>query len=68
MEEREIHVLLRERGQKVGERHEDGETYSPAIAIARPKQRDLPHDVSRRYPGRNLALDRLGDDEAYVMF
>ena len=67
MEQGEIGFLLRQHGQEIGERREDRETDAPAVAVLRPEQRRLPHDVGRRYVGRELTMHGLGDDEAEVV-
>ena len=67
MEQGEIGFLLRQHGQEIGERREDRETHAPAVAVLRPEQRHLPHDVGRRYVGRELTMHGLGDDEAEVV-
>ena len=67
MEQGEVGFLLRQHGQEVGEGREDRETHTPAVAVARPEQRDLPHDVGPRHLGRELTLHSLSDDEAEVV-
>jgi hypothetical protein len=39
----------------------------PTVAVLDPRQRDLPHDIRRRYAGRKLAVDRFGNDKAQDM-
>ncbi len=39
----------------------------PTVAVLDPGQRDLPHDIRRRYAGRKLAVDRFGNDKAQDM-
>ena len=67
VEQGEIGFLLRQHGQEIGERREDRETHAPAVAVLRPEQRHLPHDVGPRYVGRELTMHGLGDDEAEVV-
>jgi hypothetical protein len=67
VEQGEISFLLSQHGQEIGERGEDRETHAPAVAVLRPEQRHLPHDVGPRYVGRELTMHGLGDDEPDVM-
>ena len=67
MEQREINFLLREHRQQIGQCGEDRQTYAPAIAVLRPEQRHLPHDVGSRHVSRELAMHGLGDYEAEVV-
>ena len=56
VEQGEIGFLLWQPGQEIGERREDRETHAPSVAVLRPEQRHLPHDVGFRHAGRELAL------------
>src|SRR5438094_700249 len=56
VEQGQVSVLLWQQRQKVGERDVDRETHVPAVAVLRPEQRHLPHDVHSRYFGRALAM------------
>ena len=67
VEQGEIGFLLRQHGQEIAERREDRETHAPAVAVLRTEQRHLPHDVGRRYVGRELTMHGLGDDEAEIV-
>ncbi len=67
MEQDEIGFVLGQSGQQISERGEDCEAHAPAIPVMGPEQRRLLDDVDFRYAGRELAMHRLGDDEADVV-
>ena len=67
VEQGEIGFLLWQHGQEIGERREDRETHAPAVAVLRPEQCHLPHDVGPRYVGGELTMHGLGGDEAEVV-
>ena len=67
VEQREVDILLWQHHQEIGERREDRETHAPAVAVLRPVQRHLPHDVGKWYVGRKLTMNGLGDDEPEVV-
>jgi hypothetical protein len=67
MEQGEIRFLLWQHAQQVAKRREDRDAHVPAIAVLRPEQRGLPHDIGRRRAGRELTMHGLGDDQAEVM-
>ncbi len=45
----------------------DREAHAPAIAVARPEQGHLPHDVRSRHVCRKLTIDRFGDHEPQIV-
>jgi hypothetical protein len=51
VEQGEIGFLLWQSGQKIGKRRQDCETHAPSVAVLRPEQRRLPHDVGFRHAG-----------------
>jgi hypothetical protein len=67
VEQREIGLILRQKRQEIRERGEDGQAHAPAVAVSRAVQRDLPHDIRRRHAAGELAVHRLGDDQAEVV-
>ena len=67
VEQSEIGLLLRQRGQEIGECSEDREAHAPAVAVLRPEQRDLPHDICPRHVGSELTIHGLGDDKADIV-
>ena len=67
MEQGEMDILLAQHGQEIGKRRVYGKPGVPAIAVPRPEQRHLPHDLGSRNAGRKLSLHRFGDDETKVM-
>ena len=67
VEQCEIGFVLRQWGQEIVERREDPEAHALAVAVMGPEQRRLPDDVGFRNSGRELAMHRLGDDEADVV-
>jgi hypothetical protein len=67
VEQGKIGFLLRQDGQEIAERHEDRETHAPAIAILRPEQRHLPHDVCGRHVGCEPTMHGLGDNKPKIV-
>ena len=67
VEQGEIDILLWQHRQEIGERRQDRQTHAPAVAVLGPEQRHLPHDVGKRYIGRELTMHGLGDDEPEVV-
>ena len=67
VEQREIGLLFRQRGEQIAERGEDRCTDSPAIAVAHGEQRGLPHHLARGDAGRELSPYGLGDHEPEIM-
>jgi hypothetical protein len=63
----EIGFLFWQQGQEIGERREDCETHVPSVAVLRPEQRHLPHDVGSWYVGRELTVHGLGNDEPEIV-
>jgi hypothetical protein len=43
------------------------QTHAPAVAVLGAKQRDLPHNVCRRYGGSELTMEGFCDHEAEVV-
>jgi len=60
-------LLFGQNRQEIAERSRDRQAYTPTVAILDPEQRDLPHDIRRRYAGRKLAVDGFGNDKAQDM-
>jgi hypothetical protein len=67
VEQGEVRFLRGQHRQQIGERGEDRDTHAPAVAVLRPEQRDLAHDVGPRHLARELAMHGLGDDEAEIV-
>jgi hypothetical protein len=63
----QIGFLLWQHRQQIGERRQNCQAHTPAVAVLRPEQRHLPHDVGRRYIGCELTVYGLGDHEAEVV-
>jgi hypothetical protein len=58
---------LWQHGQQIAERREDRETHVPAVAVLRPEQRHLSHDIDLQHAEPEQTLHGLGYDEADVM-
>jgi hypothetical protein len=67
VEQGEVGLLFRQNRQEIAKRSKDRQAYAPTVAVLDPEQRDLPHDIRRRYAGRKLAVDRFGNDKAQEM-
>ena len=57
-------LLFGQNRQEIAERSKDRQAYTPTVAVLDPEQRNLPHDIRRRYAGRKLAADGFGNDKA----
>ena len=60
-------LLFGQNRQEIAERSKDRQAYTPTVAVLDPEQRDLPHEIRRRYAGRKLAADGFGNDKAQDM-
>lgn len=60
-------LLFGQNRQEIAERSKDRQAYTPTVAVLDPEQRDLPHEIQRRYAGRKLAADGFGNDKAQDM-
>ena len=67
MEQGEVGLLFRQNGQEIAKRGKNRQANPPTIAVLDPEQRDLPHDIWRRYASRKLAVNGFGDDKAQDM-
>ena len=57
-----VRLLLRQEGQKLAERGQDGEPGIPAIAVPGTEQRGLPYHIRGWLARRQLTVHRLCDD------
>ena len=60
-------LLFGQNRQEIAERSKDRQAYTPTVAVLDPEQRNLPHDIRRRYAGRKLAVDGFSNDKAQDM-
>src|SRR6476659_6171935 len=60
-------LLFGQTRQEIAERSKDRQAYTPTVAVLDPEQRELPHEIRRRYAGRKPAADGIGNDKAQDM-
>jgi hypothetical protein len=52
-------LLFGQNMQEIAGRSRDRQAYTPTVAILDPEQRDLPHEIRRRYAGPQAGRRRL---------
>jgi hypothetical protein len=52
-------LLFGQNRQEIAERSKDRQAYAPSVAVLDPEQRDLPHEIRRRYAGPQAGRRRL---------